>query len=412
MTSITIIGAGVAGCTSGFLLSERGYDVTVIEKDAIGGLLRDIEFDDGTYCDSAPHLLFFDDEESSVKHLFSRFSSLTELEPYSKSFPRGDLSDPHDYPVTHSNASKWDDAEQMVNQLERATEDPQGETFDQFVTEQVGELFYERYFREYTEKHWGVDPTRITGDWFDYKINFPETEEPFFGDSNVYYPERKYRAILEEMIADCTVYFDEVTGFETKGREIQGLVTESGNTYKSDIYLNTIDPSIVADSDRSLNYRSMVIVGVQAQVDTESLFPHQVYWGYFPNDYKFTRLTEYSFTGQEFDDREYVMTFEFPCFTDEDLWKKRDEWFESYIIDFFADQGLDAEIIDIEARRAPRAYPLPVDEEIKKFEAIQSQLAELENLHNLGRVSTYQYIWIKDIVEQAYDTVETIETTT
>ncbi|MFC7026566.1 FAD-dependent oxidoreductase [Halomicroarcula sp. GCM10025710] len=37
MQDITIVGGGIAGCSTAYLLSERGYDVTVVEKDAIGG---------------------------------------------------------------------------------------------------------------------------------------------------------------------------------------------------------------------------------------------------------------------------------------------------------------------------------------------------------------------------------------
>jgi len=412
MPTATVIGAGIAGCSTGYLLSKRGYDVTIVEKDAVGGLLRDIEFDDGTYCDSAPHLLFFEDDQSHVKDLFSRFSTLDELKPYAKSYPRGQLSDPHHYPVTHANAEKWEDEEEMVKQLDNATSEPDGDTFDEFVTEQVGPLFYERYFHNYTKKHWGVDPSRITGDWFDYKINFPEAEQPFFGDSNVYYPREKYVDILSEMISDCTLVFDEVQGLDTGGGEIQGIQTKSGRQYESDIYINTVDPSIVADTDLSLNYRSMVIVGAQLELDTGSIFPEQVYWGYFANDYDFTRLTEYSFTDQEFAANEFVTTFEFPCFTDENLWTRSSDWFATYIQEFFADQGIEATVKDIVARRAPWAYPLPVASEIEKFEQIEAELANLDNLYNLGRVSTYQYIWIKDIVEQAYETVNQIESST
>jgi UDP-galactopyranose mutase len=61
-------------------------------------------------------------------------------------------------------------------------------------------------------------------------------------------------------------------------------------------------------------------------------------------------------------------------------------------------------------RRAPRAYPLPVNEEIEKFNRINGQLSQYRNVFNLGRVSTYEYIWIKDIVQQTYETRDEILT--
>ncbi len=412
MPTVTVLGGGIAGCSTGHLLADQGYDVTIVEKDAIGGLLRDIEFEDEKYCDSAPHLLFFEDNESAVEDLFSQYSSLQSLEPYAKSYPRGDLSDSHNYPVTRSNASRWPDTDKIHKELETTTDNPTGETFDEFVKEQVGETLYQRYFRDYTAKHWGVDPSQITGDWFDYKINFPESEVPFFGESNVAYPVKKYRNILLEMIADCTVEFDEANGLISEGSQVCGIKTTSGKQYESDVYVSTIDPSLIVDTDESLNYRSMVILGVHADLDVTNVFPEQVYWGYFPNHYHFTRVTEYSFTDQSFDEHEFVFTFEFPCFTSDDLWSHDIEWFKEYITMFFADQDIDIKPHDVVARRAPRAYPLPVAKEVAKFESINGHLDQYDNLYNLGRVSTYQYIWIKDIVSQAYEVVDQITAAT
>ncbi|WP_346429971.1 FAD-dependent oxidoreductase [Haloarcula regularis] len=36
MPEITVIGAGVAGCSISYLLEQEGFDVTVVEKEAVG----------------------------------------------------------------------------------------------------------------------------------------------------------------------------------------------------------------------------------------------------------------------------------------------------------------------------------------------------------------------------------------
>jgi UDP-galactopyranose mutase len=202
--------------------------------------------------------------------------------------------------------------------------------------------------------------------------------------------------------------FDGVTGLDTEGDEIVALETESGQRLEDDLFVSTIDPSLLVDDiDASLNYRSMVILGAHIEA-SERLFPPHASWGYFPNHYDFTRVTDYDFTPQSIPDGEYVLTVEFPCFLDDDLWSRSDEWFDDYLLSFLDDQDIEAEILASEARRAPRAYPLPVEEELEKFERINSRLSEYENMYNLGRVSTYEYIWIKDIVQQAYETVDEI----
>lgn len=377
--------------------------MTLVEKDAVGGLLREIEFDTGYHCDSAPHLLFFDEEEEAVVgDLFSEFTHIEPHDFYAATYPRGDLEDPHHYPVSKQNIDRWDDADQIREELAAAPGKTDAEFFEEYMKNQVGQTLYDRYNKNYTEKHWGVDPKRITGDWFDFKISFPEEEQEFFGDG-AYYPDDKYTDILETMISDCDVVFDGVTGLETTGDRIDALETESGDRIGGDLFISTIDPSLVVDTTESLNYRSMVILGTHVSAD-ERLFPDHVDWGYFPNDYEFTRVTDYEFVPQETPDGEYILTTEFPCFIGDDVWSNDDEWYTDYLHSFLEEQGIDAEILDSKVRRAPRAYPLPVTEEIETFERINSQLSAHENMFNLGRVSTYEYIWIKDIVQQAYET--------
>jgi len=411
MVTVTVIGAGVAGCTTGYLLSERGYDVTILEKGEIGGLLREIEFDSGYHCDSAPHLLFYDpEEEAVVGDLFRRFTDLDDHTFYAKTYPKGTLDEPHNYPVTRSNISLWDDADEIEKELATAEGKTDADYFEPYMRRQVGERLYNRYYKNYTNKHWGIDPTRITGDWFDFKISFPDTEDSFF-DGAAKYPQKKYSTVLTEMVEDCNVVYDGATGFETAGSEIEAVTTESGEVISSDIFVSTIDPSLLVDTDNSLQYRSMAILGAHIEA-SERLFPEHVSWGYFPNDYEFTRITDYDFTPQDIPNGEYILTVEFPCFIEDDIWARSTEWFEEYLLSFLEEQGVEATVKDAKVRRAPRAYPLPVESEIETFNEMNNRLNAYENMFNLGRVSTYEYIWIKDIVQQAHDTVDELTAAT
>jgi UDP-galactopyranose mutase len=407
MSTVTIIGAGVAGCTTGYLLEKEGFDVRVVEKTEIGGLLREIEFDSGFHCDSAPHLLFYDPEgEAVVGDLFEEFTELEDHTFYAKTYPTADLSAPHDYPVTHANIDLWDDADAIRSELADAEGKTDADYFEPYMRRQVGELLYQRYYKNYTEKHWGIDPADITGDWFDFKISFPESEDSFF-DGAAQYPDRKYSDILHDMVADCDVVYDGATGLVTDGNRIDAIRTESGEVIESDLFVSTVDPSFLVDHEESLEYRSMAILGLHVEA-SERLFPDHVSWGYFPNDYQFTRITDYDFTPQDIPDGEYILTVEFPCFVGDECWSRDEEWYAEYVCSFLEEQGVDASVIASEVRRAPRAYPLPVESEIDTFEEMNSALSEYENMYNLGRVSTYEYIWIKDIVQQAYETVEEV----
>lgn len=406
---VVIVGGGVAGCSLASFLERGGVDVTLLERAAIGGLLREIEFDSGYYCDSAPHLLFFDPEtEPEAEALFSRYTDLTHHDFYAATYPRGTLAEPHHYPVSEANIDRWDDADRIRAELERAPGPSDAEFFEEYVRDQVGPTLYDRYYRSYTEKHWGIDPAQITGDWFDFKISFPESERDFFGDG-AYYPEARYTEVLESMVSGCEVVFDGAAELLTEGDRVEGVRTEGGEVVTGDAYVSTIDPSLlVSDVADSLRYRSMIILGAHVEA-SERLFPAHVDWGYFPNDYAFTRLTDYGFTPQSIPNGEFVLTAEFPCFVGDDVWSKSNDWFERYLVEFLDGQGIDAEVLAAEVRRAPRAYPLPVADELEKFARIDAALAAYENLFTLGRTSTYEYIWIKDIVKGAAELVDEIE---
>lgn len=407
VAEITVVGAGVAGCTVGHLLTQRGHDVTIVEKNAVGGLLREIEFDSGYHCDSAPHILFYDPEtEEAVADLFSRFADLESRTFYAKTYPTDNLDEPHDYPVSMANIDRWDDADRIREELADAPGKTDADYFETYVRNQVGPTLYERYNEHYTRKHWGIEPDRITGDWFDFKINFPDGEDSFF-EGEACYPDRKYTAILQDMIADCEVVFDGVTGLDTDGNRVRALETGGGDRIDGDVFVSTIDPSILVDTDEELDYRSMVIHGAHIRA-SERLFPDHVDWGYFPNHHEFTRITDYGFTPQSVPDGEYVLTTEFPCFVGDDVWTQPGQWFDETVRTFLEDQGIAVEFVDSKTRRAPRAYPLPVEGEVRTFERIDDRLSRFENVANLGRVSTYEYIWIKDIVQQAYEAVEEI----
>ena len=408
-TDVLIIGAGVAGCSLARLLDDRGLEVTLLEKSGIGGLLREIEFDTGYYCDSAPHLLFFDEEDQpELRELFERYTTLRRDEFYAATYPTGGLDDPHHYPVSEANIDRWEDADQIRAELRERTDALDAEFFDEFVRSQVGETLYGRYFQDYTEKHWGVDPSRITGDWFDFKINFPEDEREFFGDG-AYYPKDRYTDILAEMIAGCELKHDRAARLVTDGGQVKSVVTDNGEELRADVFVSTIVPNaLLPEVVKSPRYRSMVILGAHVQAEAD-LFPQHVDWGYFPNHYEFTRITDYEFTRQSLTSDEYILTVEFPCFEGDRLWRRPDEWYRSYLFGVLEEHDLAPEVLSWEVRRAARAYPLPLQEEIEKFRRLDEELTAYENLETHGRVGNYEYIWMKDIVEESTQMAPRIE---
>src|SRR4026209_2076759 len=61
-TKILVLGGGVAGSSIAYYLSEKGYDVTVIERNSkVGGLARTCEYSGHPY-EFGPHIWFWPGE--------------------------------------------------------------------------------------------------------------------------------------------------------------------------------------------------------------------------------------------------------------------------------------------------------------------------------------------------------------
>ena len=63
MKKIIVVGGGISGLSVAWKLSEKGYDVNVIESDkSIGGLAKSIKIEN-YYFDIGPHSFFTEDKE-------------------------------------------------------------------------------------------------------------------------------------------------------------------------------------------------------------------------------------------------------------------------------------------------------------------------------------------------------------
>ncbi|MDN7023846.1 FAD-dependent oxidoreductase [Methanoculleus sp. FWC-SCC1] len=400
---VIILGGGLAGCSTAYYLKQMGNEVTIVEKNRIGGLLNQIHFQNSEcYCDLGPHFLFLDKDIDDVRKLFSQYSELIKVEPYACTFPTGNLTEPHDYPISHSNIERWIDKEQIKKEINPTPNSSNFANFKDFVVQQCGMTLYSRYFQNYTKKFWGMDPADVVGDWIGKKIKFPRGATPFFGEDEVFYPKEKYENILSNMIQDCNIIYNEVDKIKTSQGKIVSVATKEKKELKGDIFVSTVEPSIlVNDRFHIPEYRSMIIVAILVSIKSDKIFNENVLWGYFPNHYHFTRLTNYAHIAQIHKSDLTLVSFEFPCFFRDGLWGKPDDWFQSYVTLFLANQNVVFELIECSVQRIEKAYPIPSISEIRKFNAIEEYFQDFSNISFIGRIGSYKYTWMRDIVQEA-----------
>lgn len=172
---LVVVGGGPSGLGAAHEAAARGAAVTIVEQLAgVGGLARTLAFA-GCRFDIGPHRFFTRNAE--IRRLFDevvgadavRVRRLTRI-----------LHDGHffDYPLTIGNAIGGTGVGEAVAlgasfaaaRLAAMLGRGGGDNFEDWTVGRFGRRLYERFFRVYTEKVWGIPCHEISADWADQRI--------------------------------------------------------------------------------------------------------------------------------------------------------------------------------------------------------------------------------------------------
>lgn len=170
---VAIIGAGPAGLTAAYLLSKRGFTVTVIEKDSryVGGISRTVELD-GFRFDIGGHRFFSRSQE--VVDLWNEIlpDDFIQRPRMSRIYYEGKF---YSYPLRAfealGNLGLWRSALCMASYARsKLTPNPRIKSFEDWVVNQFGHKLYSIFFKTYTEKVWGMPCDEMSADWAAQRI--------------------------------------------------------------------------------------------------------------------------------------------------------------------------------------------------------------------------------------------------
>ncbi|HEY3697088.1 NAD(P)/FAD-dependent oxidoreductase [Phenylobacterium sp.] len=172
-TDVLIIGAGPAGLTAGYLLSKRGREVTVLEKDPVyvGGISRTVNYKDFLF-DIGGHRFFSKAKE--VVDLWKEIlpDDFIERPRLSRIYYNGKF---FAYPLKAFEAlfklGLFQSAACMLSYAAaKAFPVKAPKTFHQWTRNQFGERLFSIFFKTYTEKVWGMSCDEISADWAAQRI--------------------------------------------------------------------------------------------------------------------------------------------------------------------------------------------------------------------------------------------------
>lgn len=178
---VVIVGAGPSGLTTAYELQKKGYKVCILEKDSrIGGLCKTIE-KNGFRIDVGGHRLFT--EYHKVHQFWEEFakgsgdSATEKTKLLRKSRKSVILFDDNriDYPIRISGALLstvgWKNILPVIfGYLYTLVIKREENSLEDYYINHFGKPLYKLFFKDYTKKVCGKDPSQISSDWGKYRV--------------------------------------------------------------------------------------------------------------------------------------------------------------------------------------------------------------------------------------------------
>jgi len=353
MFDYLIVGAGFAGSVLAERLA-RGSGKTVIVVDRrshIGGNAYD-EYDDAGVLIHryGPHIF-----HTNSREVFEYLSNFTEWRPYEhrvKASVDGQLVPMPINLDTINQLYNMNLSSQELEQFFASVAEPieQIRTSEDVVVSRVGRELYEKFFRNYTRKQWGLDPSQLDAMVTARVPVRTNRDDRYFTDSYQAMPKRGYTRLFENMLDHPNIK----VLLNCDYREVEGFMP-----YRKLIFSGPVDEYFGYRYGK-LPYRSL-------QFRHETL-PERVHQPApvinFPNEHPYTRVTEFKYlTGQEHEKTSLV--YEYPT-----------------------DDG-------------DPYYPVPRPENAELYKKYQALAEATPDVHFVGRLATYKYYNMDQVVAQA-----------
>jgi UDP-galactopyranose mutase len=234
---ILIVGAGLSGCVFGRLAAESGSHVHIIDqRNHIGGNCYSYQDDDtGIEVHKyGPHI--FHTNSSKVWKFVNRFSEFNNFRNKVKAIHNGNI---YSMPVNLHTINQFFnkcfspiEAEKFIASIRVKYE--KYNNFEEYVLGSLGVDLYEAFFKEYTIKQWGVNPTDIpvsTARRLPIRFNY---NDDYFNDTYQGIPINGYTKMFDNMINYKNITLD-------LGADFKNSYSDWKERYDLLVYTGSID---------------------------------------------------------------------------------------------------------------------------------------------------------------------------
>ncbi len=430
MDPVVIIGAGPAGVSAALELSGHGVPVVVVEaQGAIGGLARTIPYR-GAKFDVGPHRFFTPNQE--IRDLWAAIlgADFMDVDRLTRIFYRGKF---FNYPISIGDTLKkvgplksLDFAfSYLAARLRTALRPREPQTFEDWTVDQFGRSLFEAFFRTYTEKVWGIPCDQIGAEWAAQRIKGLSLAEAV--RNALFKPQEKAKTLVERFKFPRHGAGQMYTAFARRAQEqgaqvllntravrirregnraVAVVLEESGSEREmacshvltsnpiteAALSFDPAPPPAVVAAARALRYRSHLCVNLLVAGE---LFPDN--WIYVhAKEVALGRIANYAnFSAQmRAPGGESPITVEYFQFPQDEMYRDTDD---QAVIEVAKRELKLMGIVQPEqvqegfVVRSPAAYPVLEIGHAPHLATIRGFLAELENVHPIGRAGMFKY---------------------
>jgi UDP-galactopyranose mutase len=348
-----IVGAGFAGSVVAERLASTGNSILLIDKrEHIGGNAFDEYDQNGILIHRyGPHIF-----HTNSKRIFEYLSTFTEWRRYEHRVLASVNNQLLPIPINRTTINQLYGLKLDENGVkaffEKAREPrPMIKTSEDVVLNTVGRELYEWFFKGYTKKQWGLDPSELDSSVTARIPVRTNTDDRYFTDEFQIMPREGYTRMFERMLSHPNIKIELGVDFQ----DIKKLYPSAHIIYTGpiDAYFNY--------AFGKLPYRSLTFL--HEHIHSQSRFQTTGTVNY-PNDHQYTRITEFKhLTGQAHSGTSIVR--EFP------------------------------------AQEGDPYYPIPREENQLLFKKYYNLAGKEKNATFVGRLAQYRYYNMDQVVGAA-----------
>lgn len=360
MFDYLIVGAGFAGSVLAERLAKVGKKILLVDRrNHIGGNAYDEYNSDGILIHKyGPHIF-----HTNCDRIFKYLSQFTEWRFYEHKVLAHVDNMLVPIPINRTTVNKLyqlnlqsdDDVEAFFagkaekRELVRTSED--------VVVNRVGRELYEKFFRNYTRKQWGLDPSELDASVTSRVPTRSNEDDRYFTDKYQYMPLMGYTKMFERMLLHPNIKIM----LNADYREVMDQVS-----YSEVIFTGPVD-EFFSYRFGKLPYRSLQFE--HKTFDQEQVLPVAVV--NYPNDKDYTRVTEFKHLSGQTHSKSSVV-YEYPTSSGDPY------------------------------------YPIPKPECTELYNKYKALADNTPGVHFVGRLATYKYYNMDQVVGQALATFDKI----